>query len=314
MLAAPLNVLILRALESGPTEQARLRRETGAPALTTLRTQLKRLCAIGALEKHPRNRFPGNLVYELTPAGQGLLTAIAALERWLDRAPDGPLALGSTAAKAAINAFAEGWSTTIVRALAAKPLSLTELDGMIASLSYPSLERRLAAMRLAGQIEARPSRSRATPYAVTDWLREGVAPLAIASRWERRFNGSHSLPVGRLDVETAFLLTVPRISLPNDLSGACRLGVEMRNGKRPLAGAFVTVDGGRIASCSTRLQGEATAWGLGSVSAWLDATIDEDLGGLELGGDCALAQGLIEALSRTGLATRLDVSTLIGDD
>ncbi len=47
--------------------------------------------------------------------------------------------------------------------------------GVISSLSYPSLERRLAAMRLAGLIEARPGNGRGTPYAVTDWLRRGIA-------------------------------------------------------------------------------------------------------------------------------------------
>ncbi len=43
----------------------------------------------------------------------------------------------------------------MLRALAAGSLSLTELDRLIGALSYPSLERRLVAMRLAGLVGAR---------------------------------------------------------------------------------------------------------------------------------------------------------------
>ena len=60
-----------------------------------------------------------------------------------DNAPEGPLALGSSTAKSAIKALVEGWGTNMIRALAARPLSLTELNGLISGLSYPSLERRL---------------------------------------------------------------------------------------------------------------------------------------------------------------------------
>ena len=45
----------------------------------------------------------------------------------------------------------------MMRALAARPLSLTELDSLISDLSYPALERRLSSMRIAGLVEAQPS-------------------------------------------------------------------------------------------------------------------------------------------------------------
>lgn len=301
MLAAPLNVLILRGLAPEPKQLTDLQRETGAPALTTLRTQLKRLRQIGVIEKRPCNRFPGTLEYELNTSGRELLAVAAALDRWLSRAPEGSLSLGGSAAKAAVKAFAEGWSATILRALAATPLSLTDLDRLIGALSYPALERRLGAMRLAGQIEARPGRSRSTPYAVTDWLREAVAPLVAASRWEQRHRGGESTPVGCLDVETALLLVSPLLSLPEELSGACRLAVEVADGKPSLAGAMLGVTEGRVVSCSTNLQGDADAWAVGSVSAWLDATLDGGTSGLEIGGDCNLAAALIDAMRRSDL-------------
>jgi DNA-binding HxlR family transcriptional regulator len=278
-------------------QQSVLRREVGSPAQTTLRVQLRRLSELGAIERQRRNRFPGVLEYELAPPGRDLLLVIDVLERWLAQAPGGPLAIGSNASKAAIRALAEGWSTTMLRALAAGPLSLTELDGVIGDLSYPSLERRLAAMRLAGQIEPRPGIGRGTPYAVTNWLRQGVAPIIAAIRWERRHLAAASAAIGRIDAEAALLLAMPLLRLPPDLSGSCRMAVELPNGReRRLAGVLAEAKGGRIASSATNLQGNADSWALGSPAEWLGAVIEHDLERLELGGDGRLAAALVDGL------------------
>jgi DNA-binding HxlR family transcriptional regulator len=297
LLAIPANILILRALSDGPKQQAILRREAGSPAQTTLRGLLARMIDTGIVVRHRRNRFPGVLEYELGGAGLDLLFVAEVMEQWLGDAPDGALSVGSSSAKAAIKALAEGWSTTILRALAAGPLSLTELDRVITALSYPSLERRLGAMRLAGQIEAHAGNARGTPYAVTDWLRRGVAPLAAAARWERRHLPQTTAPIGRQDVEAAFLLAIPLMRLPSQISGSCRMGVSLSNGKQQrLGGVMVTVEEGRTTSCSTQLQGHPDAWALGSPAAWLSAVIEQDGAGLELGGDGRLARILIDGL------------------
>jgi DNA-binding HxlR family transcriptional regulator len=299
LLVAPLNALILRALAAGPKQQTELRRETGSPAQTTLRAQLKKLVEIGAIDKQRRNRFPGVLEYELTGSGRGLLVVAHALDRWLGQAPEAPLRLGSGAAKAAIKALAEGWSTTMLRALAAGPLSLTELDRVIGALSYPSLERRLAALRLTGQVEARASNGRGTPYGLTDWAREGVGPLAAAARWERCNLPRDTAPIGRIDAEAIFLLTVPLLSLTDDVSGSCRMAVEIPGGDgRRLAGVVVAVENGRIESCTSRLQGTPNAWALGSAAAWLEAIVDADTDRIEPGGDGRLAHALLDCLHR----------------
>jgi DNA-binding HxlR family transcriptional regulator len=304
LLATPLNVLALRALEHGPKRQAELRCEAGFPAQTTLRAQLKRLETIGAIEKHRRNRFPGVLEYELTAPGRDLLFVAAVLERWLDRAPGGSLALGSNGAKAAIKALAEGWSTTMLRALAAAPLSLTELDRLISSLSYPSLERRLGAMRLAGLVEARPGNGRGRPYGVTDWVRRGVASLAAAARWERKNLPHVTMPLSRLEVEAAFLLALPLVDLPVDLNGSCRMAAELSDGTRKaLAGVTVEVDQGGVVACTTQLTGKPDAWALGSTFAWLNALIDDDPVSLELGGDHRLSRGLVDGMQQTLFGT-----------
>jgi DNA-binding HxlR family transcriptional regulator len=310
LLAAPLNVPILRALAAGPKQQLELRHETGFPAQTTLRAQLKRLDEVGAIEKRRRNRFPGVLEYELSAAGRDLLLVADTTERWLQRAPDGPLPLGGNPAKAAIKALAAGWSTTMLRALAAGPLSLTELDRIIVSLSYPSLERRLAALRLAGQVEAQASNGRGTPYAVSAWAREGVGPLTAAARWERRHMPRSSPPIGRIDVEALFLLTVPLLRLPEDASGTCRMAVELPGSDGPrLAGVVVGIENGRIASCTSRLQGTADAWALGSMTAWLEAIVNADTDSIEPGGDGRLARTLLESIHRALFGAERQVSS-----
>lgn len=297
LLAAPLNVPILRALAEGPKQQVALRREAGAPAQTTLRAQLKRLVEIGVIVKHRRDRFPGVLEYELTDSGRDLLFVADVLARWLGTAPAGPLALGGGAAKSAIKSLAEGWSTTMLRALASQPLSLTELDGLITAVSYPSLERRLTGMRLAGQVEARQAKGRGTPYAVTGWLRRAVAPLLAAIRWERRHLPRAAMPVSRLDTETAFLMAVPLLRPPAGLSGTCKIVAEFPDGgSRRLAGVMVEMEEGSVISCVTQVGGSADAWALGSPTAWLDTVIENDTAGLELGGDCRLATALLSDL------------------
>jgi DNA-binding HxlR family transcriptional regulator len=307
----PLNALVLRALSDRPKQQAELRREAGAPAQTTLRTQLKRLAEIEAIVGHRRNRFPGVLEYELTPPGRDLLFVADVLERWLERAPDGPLPLGGSVAKATIKALAEAWSTTMLRALAASPLTLTELDGVIASLSYPSLERRLNALRLVGLVEPRSGRGRGTPHAITGWTRESVGPLTAATRWEQRRPLGTTAPIGRLDVEAAFLLAMPLLRLPAGLSGSCRMAAEIPNGaERRLVGVIVEVEDGRIGSCSTKLRGSPDAWALGSPASWFGAVIERDSDRLELGGDCGLARALIESLHETLFKSKDSVTPL----
>jgi DNA-binding HxlR family transcriptional regulator len=299
LLAVPINVFVLQALASAPRSLIELRREVGSPPQTSMRRQLRALTEIGVLTRHRQSDFPGPVAYELTAAGQELLAVAEALRAWLAIAPAGPLSLGSIAAKSAINALVEGWETKMLRALAAKPFSLTELDNLIAGLSYPSLERRLTAMRIAGQIEPLPGRGRGTPYVVTEWLRRGVAPLGIAARWEQLHLNGRSAPVGRRDTEASLLLAVPLLRLETGLSGSCRLAVDSGRGERHrLAGVMVDIEDGQVTTCSTRLEGHPEAWVVGSLSAWFAAVIELDTSRLEIGGERSLATGLLEGLHR----------------
>lgn len=300
LLAVPLNVSILTALAEGPKRLIDLRREAGAPPQTTLRKHLRALAEIGVVQKRREDAFPGALEYELGPAGPELTEVAAVLGDWLVESPHDSLALGEPRAKGAITALVEGWGTHMLRALAARPLALTELDDLISGVSYPSLERRLAAMRLAGLVEAVPGPGRGTPYAVTEWARQAVGPITATARWEQRHLRERARPLTKHDVEAAFLLAVPMLRLPADLSGACRLSMEVQNGKGPtLAGVLVDVEEGRIASCGSRLEGKAAAWASGSGPAWLRAVIARETDSLEVGGDLQLARSFLDDLHET---------------
>jgi DNA-binding HxlR family transcriptional regulator len=298
LLSVPLNVEVLLALKEEPRPLSVVRKAAGSPPPTTMRGHLRRLTELGILQRSRREEFPGTTDLTLGPAGTGLLPVISALKAWLAAAPDGQVELGTPAAKSSIKALIEGWSHSIIRAVAARPLSLTELDGLISSLTYPSLERRLAAMRDVGQLVSCQTSGRGTPYAATEWLRRGIGPLAAAALWERTQIPTDSAPIGRLDIEAAFLLAVPMLTLPPHVSGTCRLAVEIHNGREnEYAGVVIDVREGEILSCSSRLTGSTDAAVTGSTRAWLCAVSDREPGRLELaGGASGFAGDLIDCL------------------
>jgi hypothetical protein len=154
------------------------------------------------------------------------------------------------------------------------------------------------AMQDAGQVEACPDEGEGAVYAVTDWLRAGIAPLAVAARLERRDPKEGMAPLESLDVEAGFLLTLPLLELPRELSGTCRLGVNLEDGEG-LAGVTVRIEEGRIASCAMGLDGEADAWAVAFAGDWLDTVIEPDAKRVRTGGDRWLARALLDALHGT---------------
>jgi DNA-binding HxlR family transcriptional regulator len=297
LLAVPLNGAILQALSGGSIRLVELRRRAGSPPQTTLRGRLRALSDIGALAGGREEAFPGAAGYELTPAGRDLLRVAQILQGWLWSSPNGALPLVSDAAKAAVKALVEGWSTSMLRVFATGSFSLTQMDSIISGLNYPSLERRLIAMRLAGQVEATPSRGRGTPYAATEWLRRATAPLAAAMWWEHRYLQEEAPAATDRDIETLFLLGIPLLRFPKELSGSCRLAVELSRGERGrLAGAMVEIDGGSVTFCRSRIEGYPDAWVIASLGTWLAAMIERRSGQMEIGGDGSLAEGILRQL------------------
>ena len=293
--AGPLTIPILRAHTAGPLRFPELRERIGGAAQTTLRSQVGALRELGALAKRERDGMPYTVENELTEVGRAVLLVADALEAWLERAPQGPISLGSEPAKAAIRALVGAWGSTMLRALAVRPLALTELNGLIPDLSYPGIERRLAAMRAARQVEQAPGQGAGRPYTVTPWLRQAVVPIAVAGRCECRHLAEEAEVLTRIDIEAAFLLAVPLVRLPEGRSGECLLAVDTSGSElvpgepaqaHPrLAGVRVTVEEGRVVSCVSKLENDPGTWVVGTVESWLDAFIEGRFDGLRIGGD-----------------------------
>jgi DNA-binding HxlR family transcriptional regulator len=303
LIASPLSVPILRAHLDGPLRLPGLRERLGGAAQTTLRGQVGNQRGIGALERQVRGGMPYTVENQITEVGKGVLAVAEIVEAWLTRAPQGPIALGSEPAKGAIRALVGGWGSTMLRALAARPLSLTELSSVIGDHSYPSLERRLSAMRAARQVEPRPDGDRgAKPYGVTEWTRQAVAPLVAAGRCECEHLAEATDPLARIDIEAAFLLSVPLVDLEVTRAGSCLLAVDtgiVRNSDASdrLAGVYVEIKEGGVISCSSRLEQDPRTWAVGPTGAWVSAILEGDHDRLRLGGeDPKIAGDLIERL------------------
>jgi DNA-binding HxlR family transcriptional regulator len=234
---------------------------------------------------------------QVTPAGREMGFVGAIGESWAKKAPDGGIDPNSDEAEEAAAVLIRGWTSTIVHRLAFEPLTLTELGRALDTMSREDVAANVAAMRDVGLLEARPNDGEGAAFAVTDWLRHAIAPLAAAVRCERRWSADETPPVAPLDVEAAFLLTLPLLRLPVDLAGECRLVVELpESEERPAAGVMARVEDQRIAACSTDLAGSAAASAIGTDRAWLEALIEGMAEDLEFGGEETLARELVEAL------------------
>lgn len=304
LIAGPLSVPILRAHVDGPLRLSDLRERIGGAAQTTLRGQIGNLRGIGALKRRAVGGMPYAVENELTDAGHAVLAVADLVEVWLTRAPQGPIALGSEPAKGAIRALIGGWGSAMLRALAARPLSLTELSSVIGGHSYPALERRLSAMRAARLVEPRPGERAGggKPYAVTEWARMAVGPLVAAGRCECRHMADAAEPLTRIDVEAGFLLAVPLMDLQATQNGSCLLAVDTGADGRSepgarLAGVHVQVQDGAVVSCVSRLEQDPGTWVLGTVDTWVGAILQGESARLRIGGrDLPLAGAIVSGL------------------
>lgn len=297
VLATPLNVMILRALARRPMRLAELRQATGLPAQTTLRGHLTSLAEIGAVTKRPTTQMPYAVENELTPMGEEVIDVAAHLEHWLQMAPEGPIPLESGGARGIVKAFVDGWSSTMLRGLAARPMSLTELDRLIPELSYPALERRLSSMRMAGLIESCPGTGGGTPYGVTEWARRGVLPLATAADCEGRYLGEGAPAVTRIDIEAAFMLATPLVGLRSESNGLCRLEVQApRDQSREAVEVAVAVEAGRVVSCGSGGAVSSGTYASGSAGRWFKAVKEGTAELLSFGGVPQLGVDLVNGL------------------
>ncbi|HMJ72185.1 MAG TPA: hypothetical protein VK471_02345 [Solirubrobacterales bacterium] len=233
-----------------------------------------------------------------TPAGREVPFVGVVLQRWLDSCPDGPVELGPDAGPV-LAPLLTGWCSMVTHALAAKPLTAVETHDAIQVLDLDTVQARIESMEEAGQLEALPGPGGEPRYAVTEWLRMGIAPLAAAARMELRHPPGDTAAIAALDVEASFLLTLPLLELPAALSGSCSMAVELDEGvSGSPAGVTAQIENGRVVSCEQRLDDDADAWATGSAADWLDTLIEPDVKLVRSGGNDDLPVKLINELHR----------------
>ncbi len=269
----------------------------GAQVLLMTTDPINRGIPRTALE-HPVEVEPGRAV-RVSGSGREALFVASVVERWLQSAPYGPVDFDGPEAEATVAALAESWSATVVHMLSREPMTRPELDAAIEDLGRRALKRHLEAMRWAGLIDAL-AESGEPIYALTDWGRAGIAPLIASARMERRNPMEGMAPIDALDVEAGFRLSLPLIAMPKELSGVCRLGLNLdETESSPMTGVTARIEEGRVIACHDGLAMKANAWAAGTATAWLDTVIEPDAKRVRTGGDRWLPSALLTSLHKT---------------
>lgn len=282
---------VIRAGFSGGSSEARAGATMLVLAADPANRRMLRKVSDGPIE------WSSNQIARILPSGEEVLFISFVIEQWLQKAPSGPLAIDSADGERAIPALANGWSTTIVHALAVRPRTLTELEREIEALSGPALRHCLEAMTEVGLVKASAGDGEGTLYRITDWLRAAIAPLIAAARFERRYAPAETPGIAPLDVEAGFLMALPLLNLAAEASGLCRLEITVPVHGEPVpTGVMARVEHGRIAAVSTELEDEFDALLEGPPTAWLDAVISPVASRLYPEGDEDLAAAALAAL------------------
>ena len=250
------------------------------------------------MAEHPLDAGPGQ-EYRVTAGGREVLFVGHVIERWLQGAPSGPLPFGNPAAERAVAALAEAWSTTVMHALAREALTFDELRGLVAGLGRRALIRHLAELRAVGLAEEHDIGDGRVLYAMTDWLRAGIAPLIASARFERSEPKEGMVPIDALDVEAGFRCSLRFVELPAQLSGTCRLGINLEDDESGrLTGVTARFELGQVVSCEAGLDGKADAWAAGTAADWLDTVVERDIQRVRTGDDRWLTRAVVDSLHK----------------
>lgn len=186
LLADPVSVSILRQLSAGPLRGTELLGRVGHVSRSTFFDRLRGMEGLSLIVRERQASVPPVANCQLTGAGERLMPVADLLDTWLAGAPDGPLRLGDASAALAIKALALGWGSRLLRLLAERPHSLTELERLVDGIGYRKLERVAHTLIEAGLAERVAVKGRLNPYTVTPWARESVRAFVAAVHWERR--------------------------------------------------------------------------------------------------------------------------------
>jgi DNA-binding HxlR family transcriptional regulator len=308
LLADPVSVSILRELASGPLESTELLDRVGFVSRSTYFERMRDLEELSLVRRTRRGDVPPVVECELGTAGERLLPVASRLDAWLAENPRGPLKLGEAYATATVKALAVAWGSTLLRWLAEKPRSLTELERLIHVFGYRKLERIVRDLVEAGLLERVAVTGRLSPYGVTEWTRWTAGLLTAAMRWERHEVPKRSASVTTIEAEGVLLLGLPLIELPAEESGTCALLVDagLPQGES-LGGAVVELLEGRPVAWKAvgELEHEASdfgadCWVRGPIAAWLGTQAKAPGVSFHMSGDTDLAKKVMAALRQVG--------------
>jgi hypothetical protein len=227
-------------------------------------------------------------------------------------APGGPSGPDEISGGCTIKALAVAWDTTVLRWLAERPCSLTELDALSPrEVTHHDIRRARKSLSAVGLITPVPSADKRQPYAPVDWARGSAGCIAAAIRWERRFLDAKA-PLSSTEIETLLLLLLPMVEVPQNSGGdTCLLHVER------LTDLSVAVEEGGILAYPPTFENARSNRLSGSAESWFDALIDGCTKTLRMQGridlTTALASGLHGACVRfaaTRQSNDLDKSSI----
>ncbi|HWI94929.1 MAG TPA: winged helix-turn-helix transcriptional regulator [Solirubrobacterales bacterium] len=312
LLADPVSVSILCQLASGPLENAELLGRIGFVSRSTYFERMRDLEELSLISRTRRGDVPPIAECRLEMAGAQLLPVARRLDAWLAEAPKGTLRLGEAYATTSVKALAVAWGSTLLRWLAERPRTLSELEQLIHAFGYRKLERIVRDLVEAGLIEPVETRSRLRPYGVTEWGRCAAGLLVAAMRWERHEIPKRSAPVGSMEAEGILLLGLPLIALPEEANGSCGLLVDAGpTGEESLGGAVVRLMDGRPVAWKAAggleaesIELEADCWVRGPTTAWL-GTHAHPGAAFDMGNNIDLAEKVMAALREVGSGERV---------
>ena len=242
--------------------------------------------------------FDEHTKFKLAPEIAATVQVTASLRSWLlARAGAGTDPARDPASGPVLVALISGWSSTVIHALAAEPLSVAELRRAVTAVDPATATEVLVELERTGIVSPQPLDG-AARYGLTDWGREAVAPLIAAAYYERLHTIEDADPPDALDVTAAFQMALPLLTLPERISGRCRLSVWVHDGDQVSAGASAEIEAGRVASSSPVLEENPDTFIIGLPIAWCEAVLDPEdgRGKLKSAGDQQLISALLRAL------------------
>lgn len=262
---------ILLALGESPLRTHALTTQVSGYAPRTIYRYVRRLGAIGVIEREEEPGVPTKVVHSLAdPCGAdlyGLVKSYSRVSTSLEQLRDGrivPQSWGS------LTLLADLWESGLFKALNAGPCTATELARVDHDLSFHQVSRRISLLVAGGMIREAGDGGRGRRYELTEEARQAAALIAGLGQWRECYAvppGEPGLTVG--EVTELLRSALPLVALPEHGGKCFKLIVAPSRSAGEEGQALwveVKVDGA-VVSCNG--QTDADGWGRGGVAEWI---------------------------------------------